>query len=63
MAPLLFSNLVAQLCDPTESSLTLLARGLGLRRLVCTLLKVFDSPNSLILIGEDVKSSYMSILT
>ncbi|KAF8526823.1 hypothetical protein JB92DRAFT_2870207 [Gautieria morchelliformis] len=47
---LYFNNLAAQLSDPTESSLTLLARGLGLRRLICTLLKVFDSPKSLILI-------------
>lgn len=46
------SNLAAQLSDPAESSLTLLARGLGLRTLICILLKVFDSPKSLILVGE-----------
>jgi hypothetical protein len=55
MAPLLyFSNLAARLSDPTESSLTLLARGLGLRSLICTLLKVFDSPNSLVLISKNL---------
>lgn len=58
MAPLLyFSNLATQLSDPTESSLTLLARGLGLRSLICTLLKVFDSPNNLILIGKNIRLS------
>ncbi|KAF8580272.1 hypothetical protein K439DRAFT_1415468 [Ramaria rubella] len=49
MTPLLYlSNLAAKLSDPTESSLTLIARGLGLRTLICTLLQVFDAPRSLI---------------
>jgi len=45
------SQLSKTLSDPQDSSLTILARGLGLTTLICTLLKVFDSPNSLILVG------------
>ncbi|KIJ56197.1 hypothetical protein M422DRAFT_198890 [Sphaerobolus stellatus SS14] len=44
------AQLSKTLSDPKESSLTILARGLGIRILICTLLKVFDSPNSLILV-------------
>lgn len=36
--------------DPATSDLLLLARGLGLRRLVCTLLKIYDGPSNLVLL-------------
>lgn len=33
-----------------EDGLLILARGLGLRRLVCTLLKIYDDPRNLVLV-------------
>ncbi|KAI0819608.1 hypothetical protein BC628DRAFT_1401839 [Trametes gibbosa] len=36
--------------DPATSELVLLARGLGLRRIVCKLLQIYDSPNNLVLL-------------
>ncbi|THU85938.1 hypothetical protein K435DRAFT_731891 [Dendrothele bispora CBS 962.96] len=36
--------------DPATSDLIVLARGLGLRRILCTLLKIYDSPQNLILL-------------
>ena len=36
--------------DPSTSELTLLARGLGLRSILCTLLKIYDSPTNLVMI-------------
>ncbi|TFK24349.1 hypothetical protein FA15DRAFT_669680 [Coprinopsis marcescibilis] len=36
--------------DPATSDLVVLARGLGLRRVVCTLLKIYDSPKNLVLL-------------
>lgn len=47
-----FLTLLKKLSDPNESSLTILARGLGLRSLICTLLKTFNVPNTLIFLGE-----------
>lgn len=36
--------------DPSTSDLLILARGLGLRRIVCTLMSIYDSPQSLVLL-------------
>ncbi|KAF8060702.1 hypothetical protein FPV67DRAFT_1511184 [Lyophyllum atratum] len=36
--------------DPATSDLLILARGLGLRRIVCTLMKIYDSPQNLVLL-------------
>lgn len=36
--------------DPATSDLLVLARGLGLRRVICTLMKVYDSPQNLVLL-------------
>ena len=36
--------------DPSTSDLVILARGLGLRRIICTLLKIYDSPQNLVLL-------------
>ncbi|KAG6333461.1 hypothetical protein ID866_5631 [Astraeus odoratus] len=51
-APLLpfHKEILKQILDPSTSELVLLARGLGLRRLVCTLMKIYDSPQSLVLL-------------
>ncbi|KAI0347344.1 hypothetical protein BDW22DRAFT_1351756 [Trametopsis cervina] len=52
MPPLLsfHTSLLSKIHDPSQSELVLLARGLGLRRLVCTLLRIYDSPQSLVLL-------------
>ncbi|KAJ7722820.1 hypothetical protein B0H16DRAFT_346228 [Mycena metata] len=36
--------------DPSTNDLLILARGLGLRRIVCTLMKVYSTPGSIILL-------------
>jgi DNA excision repair protein ERCC-4 len=36
--------------DPATNDLLILARGLGLRRIICTLMKIYDSPQSLVLL-------------
>ncbi|KAH9177541.1 hypothetical protein EDB89DRAFT_1933182 [Lactarius sanguifluus] len=36
--------------DPSTSQLVLLARGLGLRKVVCTLMQIYDQPANLVLI-------------
>ncbi|KAG6917271.1 hypothetical protein DXG01_003219 [Tephrocybe rancida] len=36
--------------DPATSDLVVLARGLGLRRIICTLMKIYDSPQNLVLL-------------
>ncbi|KAF9527873.1 hypothetical protein CPB83DRAFT_855339 [Crepidotus variabilis] len=36
--------------DPATSDLLILARGLGLRRVICTLMRIYDSPQNLVLL-------------
>lgn len=36
--------------DPSTSELVLIARGLGLRRVVCKLLQIYDSPQNLVVL-------------
>ncbi|TFY75345.1 hypothetical protein EWM64_g8667 [Hericium alpestre] len=36
--------------DPATSDLVILARGLGLRRILCTLMQIYDSPQNLVLL-------------
>jgi DNA excision repair protein ERCC-4 len=43
-------KIVAELCDPANSELLILARGLGLRRIICTLLQIFDSERNLVIL-------------
>ncbi|KZT00071.1 uncharacterized protein LAESUDRAFT_764940 [Laetiporus sulphureus 93-53] len=43
-------SILEKLHDPSTSELLLLARGLGLRRIVCKLLQIYDSPNNLVLL-------------
>ncbi|KAE9391336.1 hypothetical protein BT96DRAFT_781193, partial [Gymnopus androsaceus JB14] len=44
------TSILNELYDPATSDLLVLARGLGLRRVVCTLLKIYDSPQNLVLL-------------
>lgn len=41
-------TILEKLHDPATSELLILARGLGLRRIVCRLLQIYDSPTNLI---------------
>jgi DNA excision repair protein ERCC-4 len=43
-------SILEELHDPATSDLLLIARGLGLRRIVCTLLKIYDDPKNLVLL-------------
>ncbi|KAI0644351.1 hypothetical protein C8Q79DRAFT_141818 [Trametes meyenii] len=43
-------TILEKIHDPATSELVLLARGLGLRRIVCKLLQIYDSPNNLVLL-------------
>ena len=36
--------------DPASSDLLILAKGLGLRKVICTLLKIYDGPQNLVLL-------------
>ncbi|KAF6752030.1 hypothetical protein DFP72DRAFT_462496 [Ephemerocybe angulata] len=43
-------TILAEIHDPATNDLVVLARGLGLRRLVCSLMKIYDSPKNLVLL-------------
>ena len=43
-------SILEKVHDPATSELVLLARGLGLRRIVCKLLQIYDSPQNLVLL-------------
>jgi len=43
-------SILQTLHDPASNDLLILARGLGLRRIVCTLMKIYDSPQNLVLL-------------
>ncbi|EJD34490.1 hypothetical protein AURDEDRAFT_188995 [Auricularia subglabra TFB-10046 SS5] len=44
------TSIVQTTMDPLTSELTLIARGLGLRTVLCTLLKIYNSPQTLVLL-------------
>ena len=44
------STIISEIHDPTTSDLLIISRGLGLRRIVCSLLKIYSSPESLIIL-------------
>ncbi|KAF9030370.1 hypothetical protein BDZ89DRAFT_1159420 [Hymenopellis radicata] len=44
------TKILTELHDPSTSELVVLARGLGLRRILCTLMKIYDSPQNLVLL-------------
>ena len=43
-------KILEKIHDPATSDLLILARGLGLRRIICTLMKIYDSPQNLVLL-------------
>ncbi|KAJ7062873.1 hypothetical protein C8F01DRAFT_985778 [Mycena amicta] len=43
-------SILERVYDPTTNDLLVLARGLGLRRIVCSLLKIYDTPGSTVLL-------------
>ncbi|KAF9042328.1 hypothetical protein BJ165DRAFT_1349294 [Panaeolus papilionaceus] len=43
-------TILQQIHDPASNDLLILARGLGLRRIICTLTKIYDSPKNLVLL-------------
>jgi DNA excision repair protein ERCC-4 len=43
-------SILESIHDPSTSDLLILARGLGLRRIVCMLMQIYDSPQSLVLL-------------
>ncbi len=44
------TKILTELHDPSTSELVVIARGLGLRRILCTLMKIYDSPQNLVLL-------------
>ena len=44
------SSILEHIHDPATSEFVLLARGLGLRRIICKLLQIYDSPQNLVLL-------------
>ncbi|EMD32335.1 hypothetical protein CERSUDRAFT_118713 [Gelatoporia subvermispora B] len=50
MAPLLsfHKTILEKIHDPSTSELLLISRGIGLRRIVCKLLQIYDSPQNLV---------------
>lgn len=43
-------SILERIHDPLTSDLLIIARGLGLRRILCTLMKIYDSPQNLVLL-------------
>lgn len=56
------AGIADEMRDPESSDLLLLGRGLGMRRIVCSILKQYASPNKLvILVGANNAEEDMSI--
>jgi hypothetical protein len=45
-----YSSIVKEIADPATDDLLILAKGLGIRRVICTLLKIYDGEKNLILL-------------
>lgn len=43
-------SITEKLSDPSNNDLLLLSRGLGLQRIICKLLQIYDSPSNLVLL-------------
>jgi DNA excision repair protein ERCC-4 len=43
-------SILEKIHDPATNDLLILARGLGMRRVICTLMKIYDSPRNLVLL-------------
>ncbi|KZV76813.1 hypothetical protein PENSPDRAFT_645911 [Peniophora sp. CONT] len=61
-------SILDAIIDPKTSEFVLLARGLGLRKIVCTLMQIYESPQSLVLLvgaspeEEDAIGEELSIM-
>jgi DNA excision repair protein ERCC-4 len=44
------TTIIEQVYDPSSSDLLVLARGLGLRKVICALLKLYTTPEKLVII-------------
>ncbi|KAG9001898.1 hypothetical protein FRB94_004430 [Tulasnella sp. JGI-2019a] len=54
-------SLLEAIHDPKNSELVLIARGLGLRKIVCTLLQIYDGPQNLVLLVNAAPEEEMGI--
>lgn len=43
-------SILEKIHDPSTSELLIVARGLGLRRVICKLLQIYDSPQNLVIL-------------
>ncbi len=55
------TEILQTLHDPLTSELLVLARGLGLRKIISTLLKIYDSPQNLVLLVNTLPEEDASI--
>ncbi|TDL16380.1 hypothetical protein BD410DRAFT_844433 [Rickenella mellea] len=55
-------ELLKTIHNPSTSDLTILVRGLGLRKVVCTLLKIYDGPQNLVLLVNATSEEEASII-
>jgi DNA excision repair protein ERCC-4 len=44
------ASILEEIHDPLTSQLILIARGLGLRKILCTLMQIYDQPSNLVLL-------------
>ena len=54
-------QILEEIHDPSSSDLLLLARGLGLRKILCSLMQIYESPQSLVLLVNATQEEEMCI--
>ncbi|TFK38811.1 hypothetical protein BDQ12DRAFT_683398 [Crucibulum laeve] len=54
-------TILEEIHDPANSDLLILARGLGLRRILCTLMKIYDGPTNLVLLVNAIPEEESAI--
>jgi DNA excision repair protein ERCC-4 len=54
-------SILEKIHDPATNDLLVLARGLGLRRIICTLMKIYDSAQNLVLLVNASQEEESSI--
>lgn len=45
-----YASILKEIADPATDDLLILAKGLGIRRVICTLLKIYDGEKNLVLL-------------